>query len=258
MSSGPRAASEPSPFRLPVSESAISVPTHPLPRLLVSVRDAAEAEVAIRAGADLIDAKDPENGALGALPAEIVRAVVAHTAGRAATSAVAGEPAPAERQAAIRAMAETGVAWVKVAVRPDWLADVSALHAAGAAAPGRLVAVLFAEDDPEPDCAPRLAAAGFIGAMIDTAVKDGRRLPDLIDSERLAAFVAAARIAGLVSGLAGSLRVGDIPGLAAHRPDYLGFRGGLCRDGDRRNGLDAQRLSQAVRALRRPAARDAA
>lgn len=46
----------------PVSPS--SVP----PRLLVSVRDAAEAEAAIRAGADLIDAKDPENGALGALP----------------------------------------------------------------------------------------------------------------------------------------------------------------------------------------------
>ncbi len=258
MSSGARAAPEPSPFRSPVSESAPPFPTNPLPRLLVSVRDAAEAEAAIRAGADLIDAKDPENGALGALPPETVRAIVARTAGRAATSAVAGEPAAAERQAAIRAMAETGVGWVKVAVRPDWLADPASLRAAGAAAPGRLVAVLFAEDDPAPDCAPRLAAAGFIGAMIDTAVKDGRRLPGLIDGARLAAFTAAARAAGLLSGLAGSLRVGDIPGLAAHRPDYLGFRGGLCRDGDRRNALDAQRIAEAVRALRRPAARDAA
>ena len=257
-SSGACAASEPFPFRSPVSESAISVPPNPLPRLLVSVRDAAEAEAAICAGADLIDAKDPENGALGALSPEIVRAIVVRTAGRAATSAVAGEPAAAARQAAIRAMAETGVAWVKVAVRPDWLADAASLRAAGAAAPGRLVAVLFAEDHPEPDCAPRLAAAGFIGAMIDTALKDGRRLPDLVDGSRLSAFTAAVRAAGLVSGLAGSLRAGDIPGLAAHRPDYLGFRGGLCRDGDRRNGLDAQRLSQAVRALRRPAARDAA
>ena len=179
-SSGACAASEPFPFRSPVSESAISVPPNPLPRLLVSVRDAAEAEAAICAGADLIDAKDPENGALGALSPEIVRAIVARTAGRAATSAVAGEPAAAARQAAIRAMAETGVAWVKVAVRPDWLADAASLRAAGAAAPGRLVAVLFAEDHPEPDCAPRLAAAGFIGAMIDTALKDGRRLPDLV------------------------------------------------------------------------------
>ncbi|RZK75548.1 MAG: hypothetical protein EOO66_33700, partial [Methylobacterium sp.] len=77
MSSGARAAPEPSPFRSPVSESAPPFPTNPRPRLLVSVRDAAEAEAAIRAGADLIDAKDPENGALGALPPETVRAIVA-------------------------------------------------------------------------------------------------------------------------------------------------------------------------------------
>lgn len=246
------------PFEPPVSESVPALPATSLPRLLVSVRDGAEAEAAIRAGADLIDAKDPGNGALGALPPEIVRAIVARTAGRAATSAVAGEPAAAERLAAIRAMAETGVAWVKIAVRPDLLADPLSLRAAGDAAPGRLIAVLFAEDDPMPACTQRLAAAGFIGAMIDTAAKDGRRLPDLIDGERLAAFTASARAAGLLSGLAGSLQVGDIPGLAAHRPDYLGFRGGLCRDGDRRNALDAQRLAEAVRALRRPAARDAA
>ena len=113
--------------------------------------------------------------------------------------------------------------------------------------------MLFAEDDPGPDCAPRLAAAGFSGAMIDTAVKEGARLPDLIDGARLAAFTARVpRRTACCRGLAGSLRVGDIPGLAAHRPDYLGFRGGLCRDGDRRNALDARRLAEAVRALGRP------
>ena len=39
---------------------------HP-PRILVSVRDADEADIAVRAGADLVDAKDPKRGALGAL-----------------------------------------------------------------------------------------------------------------------------------------------------------------------------------------------
>ena len=43
-------------------------------RLLVSVRDEAEARAAAWAGADFIDAKDPAEGALGALaPARIAR-----------------------------------------------------------------------------------------------------------------------------------------------------------------------------------------
>jgi uncharacterized protein (UPF0264 family) len=60
-----------------------------------------------------------------------------------------------------------------------------------------------------------------------------------------------------MSGLAGSLRVTDIPALSVHRPDYFGFRGGLCRDLDRRNGIDPLRVAEAVRALR-PNQRDAA
>ncbi len=47
------------------------------PRLLVSVRDPAEAEAALLAGADLIDAKDPDRGALGALAPEIVAEIMA-------------------------------------------------------------------------------------------------------------------------------------------------------------------------------------
>ena len=57
------------------------------PRLLVSVRGPDEALTALRAGADLIDAKDPERGALGALPPETVRAIVAGVGGLTTTLA---------------------------------------------------------------------------------------------------------------------------------------------------------------------------
>ena len=67
--------------------SASNVKLSPLPRLLVSVRDPAEAEDARLAGADLIDAKDPERGALGALEPGRVREIVARVAGEAVTSA---------------------------------------------------------------------------------------------------------------------------------------------------------------------------
>lgn len=232
--------------------SAYPVPPGPLPRLLVSVRDPAEAEAAQLAGADLIDAKDPERGALGALEPALVDAIVARVAGAAVTSAVA-DPTPES----VTAMAATGIDWVKTGLAPEQSRDPRALAALAEVAPGRLIAVLFAEDGPAAHLVPALAQAGFAGAMIDTSGKAGVRLTDLAEPQALAAFTAACRSHGLMSGLAGSLRVTDIPALSVHRPDYFGFRGGLCRDLDRRNGIDPLRVAEAVRALR-PNQRDAA
>ena len=86
---------------------------------------------------------------------------------------------------------------------------------------------------PPPSCR-RLRRAGFLGAMIDTAGKDGRRLTDHLPLPALAAFTA--RLPRARPGL-GPRR---LPGALRHRrpgrpsaPDYLGFRGGLCRGGDR-------------------------
>ncbi|MGU3538351.1 (5-formylfuran-3-yl)methyl phosphate synthase [Methylobacterium sp. A54F] len=220
------------------------------PRLLVSVRSCDEARAALAAGADLIDAKDPDRGALGALATDVVRAIVAAMAGRAVTSAVAGEPAGPEAMAeTVRAMAATGAGYVKVAVRPGDLAHPGPLAAAAGAAPGRLVAVLFAEDGAAAPSVAPLAAAGFAGAMIDTLGKDGRRLGDWLAPEALEAFTETCGAHGLLSGLAGSLRVADIPVLSGHAPGYLGFRGGLCEGGDRRRALDPARIRAAVAAL---------
>jgi (5-formylfuran-3-yl)methyl phosphate synthase len=232
--------------------SAFPVQQDPAPRLLVSVRDPAEAEAARLAGVDLIDAKDPERGALGALDADLVGEIVVRVSGGAATSAVA-DP----ESAAIAAMGRTGVDWVKIGLFPALRHDEAALATLAASAPGKVIAVLFAEDGPATGLVPGLARAGFAGAMIDTAGKRGARLPDLAEPAELAAFTAACRAHGLMSGLAGSLRVIDVAGLSAHRPDYLGFRGGLCRDFDRRNGIDPLRVAEALRALR-PSRQDAA
>lgn len=223
---------------------AIQSPPGPAPRLLVSVRDPAEAEAAVLAGADLIDAKDPGRGALGALDPAMVRAILARVGPAAATSAVADASVPPAE------MAASGVDWVKLGIASRLWADPRALAALAATVPGRLIAVLFAEDEPGADLVPALAAAGFAGAMIDTAGKSGARLPDLAEPAHLSAFTAACRAQGLLCGLAGSLRITDIAALCVHAPDYLGFRGGLCRDLDRTNGIDPLRVAEAVRALR--------
>ncbi|WP_425350163.1 (5-formylfuran-3-yl)methyl phosphate synthase [Methylobacterium platani] len=216
----------------------------PRTRLLVSVRDAAEAALARDHGADLIDAKDPDRGALGALPADTVRAIAA-AAGDRLSSAVAGEPRDgAQATACLAALAGTGVGYLKIAWAPG-------RESAGLRLPAGLpvIAVLFAEDGPDGADVPALAAAGFAGAMIDTRGKDGRRLTDHLPLPRLAGFTAACRAHGLLSGLAGSLALDDIPALAALGPGYLGFRGGLCAAADRTGRLDPQRIAEGARRL---------
>lgn len=229
------------------------------PRLLVSVRDAAEAMLAAAGGADIVDAKDPLDGPLGALSVEAVLAIISAVAGRAATSAVAAGPDEA-LPGAVAAMAAANVDYVKVAATACLLADPHALENLAAAAPGRLVAVIFAEDISAlpGDSVAVLAEAGFAGAMIDTRGKAGRRLTDILDPAALGGFVARCRARNLLSGLAGSLRVGDVAVLSAHQPAYLGFRGGLCLGGDRTAALDPRRLAEAVAALAALRRRDAA
>ena len=50
--------------------------------------------------------------------------------------------------------------------------------------------------------------------------------------------MARVREAGLFAGLAGSLRATHVATFASLAPDVLGFRGALCKDGDREAPID--------------------
>lgn len=232
-------------------------------RWLASVTCAGEAEQALRAGADLIDAKDARSGALGALPLPTVRSIVAAVSARAPVSATLGDRIamdPAELSAAAAALAATGVDLVKIGLFPHpALADcLDAMQ--DIARSRRLIAVVFADRlrdypmaDPLRALPPRLAAAGWFGVMLDTADKRAGGLPAHCRPTDLGAFVAAAHRAGLHCGLAGSLGEPDIAPLARIGPDILGFRGALCRNGARATGFDPARLDAIARAMHRAA-----
>lgn len=218
---------------------------------LASVTSADEAALALQAEADLIDLKDPAAGALGALPSAIVSAAVARVAGRCKTSATTGDlpMVPDQVLASAARLAETGVDFVKVGIFPGGdlpatLAALSGLSVAGV----KLVAVLLADRDPDFDLLEPLRANGFTGAMLDTADKGSGRLRDHLDPPALERFTAHTRHAGLMVGLAGSLRLDDIAPLLQHQPDYLGFRGALCK-GDRAQALDPDALRAVRRAI---------
>ena len=52
-------------------------------QFLASVRDVSEAAIALAAGADIVDLKEPSRGALGAVEPATIAAVLRHIAGRA-------------------------------------------------------------------------------------------------------------------------------------------------------------------------------
>ena len=236
-----------------------------MPMMLASVADLTELEDAIRLGADLVDLKDPAAGALGAWPRDRLREAVARTARRRPLSATVGDlpMSPAVIAAAAAGTAETGVEIVKVGFfaggesnARESGACITAL--APIAARGvRLVAVLMADQRPDLGLLPMLATAGFHGVMLDTADKRAGGLRAHRDEPSLARFVREARALGLLTGLAGSLRLDDIAPLAALGPNYLGFRGALCRD-DRTGRLDPERFRTVRAALDRAASAHAA
>lgn len=237
-------------------------------RMLASVRDLQEAHIVLDAGVDLIDLKQPADGALGALDPQVIRDVVEFVAGRVTTSATAGniEPDAALLQHAMARIAATGVDIVKAGLFPQgWATGVNRDYAgvriclAGLhALPGtQRIAVMFADLAPPLELVDAVADAGFDGVMVDTALKTGQSLPDVASVEWLAAFVEHARARGLLCGLAGSLRVAHIPALAQLAPDYLGFRGALCAGQARAQALGAdavRRVRSAVQAAQHLAA----
>jgi uncharacterized protein (UPF0264 family) len=217
--------------------------------MLASVTCVDEARLAIESGADVIDLKNPAHGALGALDAAIAREIVATFGDKAILSATVGDfPSmdPHDVFAATQRTADLGVDFVKVGLfgTPRDAECVRALTPLAAGT--RLIAVQFADLAPDIHLSERLAEAQFAGVMLDTARKEGPGLPRLMTETQLRQFVSGARTLGLVTGLAGKLRLADIAALLALEPDYLGFRGALCKEHQRASGLDPQAL-RAVR-----------
>ena len=212
-------------------------------QMLASVRGPEEAEAALALGADIVDLKDAARGALGALAPDVVRAAVQTIAGRRPASAVTGDlpMQPETVAAAAAAMADTGVQFVKVGLFPDARREDCIASLAALARRAKLVGVIFADLDQDEGTRRTLIAAmraaGFAGAMLDTARKGAGRLLENLDIHALARFVEACHAHDLLAGLAGSLEAPDVPRLLPLAPDYLGFRGALCA-GDRTGPLD--------------------
>lgn len=220
--------------------------------LLASVRSAEEALDAARAGADLIDLKEPGAGALGGVAIDEITLIVNLLRARYPVrpiSATIGDVPTDAFDAITRRVIEvntTGVDYVKVGVTPG----ASARHclAVLASLPAAVVPVLLCDAGIDLELIRFAAGLGFAGIVFDTATKNGQSIFDCVDVGTLKACLHAASARGGMTGLAGSMNWAHLPMIHELRPDIAGFRTALCNNG-RVSRLDPARVAQWAEAL---------
>ncbi|MGB8338380.1 MAG: (5-formylfuran-3-yl)methyl phosphate synthase [Burkholderiales bacterium] len=213
-------------------------------KLLASVMNLEEAHIALDGGADIIDLKNPLAGALGALPLDDIREIVKMINNLRPVSATIGDLPMDEKIicAAVEATANTGVDYVKIGFfkSVNLRACITALSPL--AQQHKLIAVLFADQQPDFSLLDDLANAGFHGVMLDTADKQKGSLRDHIQPIDLIQFIFISHKRNFLCGLAGSLCIDDVIDLIALKPDYIGFRGALCERRVREHKFKAEKL----------------
>jgi len=225
-------------------------------RLLVSVRDQVEAKIALSAGVDLIDIKEPSRGSLGASSPRLWHDVVQLCWDECPVSAALGELLTDEAE---RLASQTfGLRYAKVglagcAATDDWpqrwRAWIDAL-------PDGVSAVAVAYADAQRAVAPsadmvlnEAIALGCQALLFDTHQKDRGNLFDHLSCSQLHGLIGKAHAHKLLVVLGGSLDANALPVVRQLQADYLAVRGAVCHVA-RDRCIDRFLVEQLLNALR--------
>ncbi|KQR76493.1 hypothetical protein ASG35_15720 [Burkholderia sp. Leaf177] len=220
--------------------------------LLASVRSSEEALDAAQAGADLIDLKEPDAGALGGVSIDDIAVIVdllrARFPVKPISATIGDVPTEALDEITRRVIevSNTGVDYVKVGVTPGPAAH--ACLTTLASLPAAVVPVLLCDEGIDPELVRFAAELGFAGIVFDTAKKTGQTIFDCVNLETLTACLRTARASGGMTGLAGSMNWTHLALIHELAPDIAGFRTALCNNG-RVSRLDPARVAQWAEAL---------
>jgi (5-formylfuran-3-yl)methyl phosphate synthase len=210
-------------------------------RLLVSVSGPEDAAAAIEGGADIVDAKDASQGALGAVAPPVLREIIATAAGRRPVSAAWGEAPDSSVPTRLAGLGAGDVSFVKLGFAAGVNGHQGSAHARSLASvlAGTGIAIVLAayadagRDRLGRDAVIEIAAScGATGVLLDTLDKRGARpVFAILDPEEVAAWVAEAQRAGLLAALAGSIGADEIALARDTGADVAGVRGAVCTGG---------------------------
>ena len=235
-------------------------------QLLVSIRNADEAETVSPYPIAILDVKEPDRGALGSPDPETLRQITGVVAQPQTMSFAAGELSQWRKPNNQRT--ENGFQhhyggllqnfrYIKIGLagmrfeenwRYDWQVMFRDL-------PGTTSAVVVSYFDYQTCGAPppreliEFAAAGpnCFTILFDTYDKSND-LFGYITSAELAALVNESRSNGLQTVVAGSINESSLANVAAVNPDFVGVRGAVCR-GDRGDKIDGRLVNELASTL---------
>ena len=226
-------------------------------QLLISVTSVQEAQMALAHQVEILDLKDPNTGALGALPFDVITEVVQYVKNQTQNatptiSATIGDVPmlPEVLVEKVERLQATGVDYIKIGffAADDYQPCLNALQPiiqAGA----KIIAVLFAENTYSATLIESIQRAGFVGVMLDTANKNGQTLFNYYSTLALAEFAEKVIMNDMMLGFAGSLKAQDVVKFKALNPTYLGFRGGVCDNFLRQASLSAEKIQLVQNAM---------
>ncbi len=235
-------------------------------KLLISPKSKTEAIEAIAGGADIIDVKNPKEGPLGANFPWIIRRIRQVTPANIELSCTIGEAPnqPGSMALASLGAATTGVNYIKAGLYglKTFEEAVYLMRSVTKAAKEynpsiKVVASGYADSNRvstvDPLLIPKIARETQEDiAMLDTAIKDGKKIFNFLKRPQLQRFVEVAHSYGLGVALAGSLQKEDLPTIYALGADVAGLRGAACTLRDRINGqITREKVHELVKIVKR-------
>lgn len=224
------------------------------PKLLVSIQDADEAQLALEAGVDWIDLKNPHAGPLGAPDPETARQT-RNTLGEHAECSVAlGELATFDASTTGELLHAFPVAKIGLAQcrNSNWAEELRALKFSAESANCQLVPVVYADWQramaPPPEAVLEFAIDNeckFL--LIDTFLKDSKRLLDLFTESKLRAFAEHLHTHQVKCVVAGQLSLEMALAIAGKMNVYaIAIRGAVCNE-NRKDAICRDKLSRWTR-----------
>lgn len=232
-------------------------------RVLVSVRNVDEAKIAFEAGVDLIDLKEPSQGAMGMVDFNLIHAIQTTLPKGINFSMACGELCDVQNE--IMSTVPKEIAFYKFGLSQFMGAEVllqkiSAFkkQLESLDSKGFLVPVLYADSLRANTLTPLKALKllkhlKFTNVMIDTWGKDGSSLLDWFSVTEIFEFQLECKMQKCNYSLAGALDLDKVKYLISEgiNPAWFGFRGAACKSLARINAIDFDQTFNLVNELKR-------
>jgi len=232
-------------------------------RVLVSVRNVDEAKIAFQAGVDLIDLKEPSQGAMGMVDPILIQQIKTTLPENLSLSMACGE------------LCNVGIDFIPMLPREMFfykfglsqfldtdslVQKISELKELFEFLEFKalIVPVLYADFHRANTMAPLKALKvlnylRFTNVMIDTWGKDGSSLLDWFSIAEMLEFQSECKSQKCNYSLAGSLDLSKVKFLISEgvNPAWFGFRGAICKNRTRNQAIDFEQTLNLVNGLKR-------